>query len=97
MFYIDENGKGSIQSIIPDELEIRPKINVSKEWAELFLKNWNRAVALWDDGHMFRKHYKESDEYEDYQLRDQQEYARICCSWIIPNKMVEPHCVAEGL
>lgn len=69
---------------------------VTKEWAKQFLSNWNRAVALWDDGHMFKKHYKESDEYKDYQLRDQQEYARICCSWIIPNGFQEPHAVAEG-
>lgn len=65
---------------------------VTKEWAKLFLENWNRAVALWDSGYLFNKDYHTSSV-----CTCQQEYACICCSWIIPNKMVEPHCVAEGL
>lgn len=74
---------------------------VTKEWAELFLKNWNQAVMLWDKGHLFNDVWSK-EEYQKEQLRDQQEYARqeyarICCSWIIPNGMVEPHCTADDL
>lgn len=64
-----------------------------KEWAKLLLKNWNKAVILWNDGQLF----SDIKQRKEYRETRQQEYARICCSWIIPNGMAEPHCVAEGL
>lgn len=72
---------------------------ISHEWAKMFLDNWNRSVELWDDGELFKPRNEThalAMHMQDYSM-EQQEYARICCTWIIPSGMVEPHCVAEGL
>jgi hypothetical protein len=65
---------------------------VNKEWAKMFLENWNRAVELWDEGRIFS--------YDDLTVQKltnkQLEYASICCTWIIPNNISEPHVVAFG-
>lgn len=75
----------------------------SKEWAKLFLENWDRAVELWDNGKLFEPGLNITVSgvpfYEGYnadQQRNQTRYADICVTWLIPNGMVEPHCVAEG-
>lgn len=67
----------------------------TKEWAKLFLEKWNRAVKLWDKGHLFGDVWSLKP-YIQEQIREQREYANICCTWLIPNGFVEPHCVAEG-
>lgn len=75
-----------------------------KEWAKPFLANWNRAVELWDSGKLFQTGDGEGalyrrERYKGYtvgQVKNQQEYARICCAWLIPNGFKEPHCVAQG-
>jgi hypothetical protein len=69
---------------------------VSKKWTELFLENWNETVKLWDKGQLFTDVWY-TQEYKERQIKEQQEYARLCCAWIIPNGMVEPHCVAFDL
>lgn len=59
MLYVDETGE-DIHSIVDESLKglVHYPVTglgfVTKEWAKLFLKNWNRAVELWDSGHMFR-------------------------------------------
>lgn len=63
---------------------------VTKEWAKLFLTNWNRAVSVWNNGELF------TDKEWPSKSVSQQYYARLCCTWMLPNGMVEPHCVAEG-
>lgn len=73
-------------------------MNVSREWAKLFLENWNRAVELWNEGKIFvpEFHSGVSGMYSDRQLGAHQEYARLCCTWMLPNGFQEPHVVAEG-
>lgn len=39
--------------------------------------------------------YTESHQKE--QIKDQQEYARLCCQYLIPIGLQEPHCVADDL
>lgn len=68
--------------------------NVSKEWAKLFLSNWNNTVKLWNGGELFAPNAK--GKYTENQMSRQLGYASICCSWLIPHGMKEPHCVAEG-
>lgn len=64
--------------------------NVSKEWAKLFLRKWNDAVAVWNDGELFGgKIWPSKPDSQRY-------YASICCSWLIPNGFEEPHQVAQG-
>lgn len=64
----------------------------SKERAQSFLEQWNRAVKLWNDGELFSRWHP-----DNYPISDSQsEYASICCTWLIPNGFVEPHCVAQG-
>ncbi len=67
-------------------------IKIGKAWAKIFLENWDRAVELWDEGRTFS--------YDNFTVQNltkkQQEYARICCIWIIPNNVAEPHVVAFG-
>lgn len=79
--------------------------NVSKEWAKLFLEQWNRAVELWNNGILFRPvnhmharaiEIAKIEGYPPDQTEEQFLYARICCAWLIPNGFVEPHCAAEG-
>lgn len=63
---------------------------------KILLAAWDQANYLWDKGHLFNDVWsKEEDQKE--QIRDQQEYARLCCQYLISNGLVEPHCVAEGL
>lgn len=66
----------------------------TKEWAKLFLAEWNRAVELWHNGYLFDT--QNTGYYWPDQIYGQKEYANICCTWIIPNGMAEPHVVAEG-
>lgn len=68
---------------------------VTHKWAKLFLANWNRAVELWDGGALFYS-WKQGGGYWEYQIKEQQEYARLCCTWMLPNGFQEPHVVAEG-
>lgn len=68
------------------------RMNVSKEWARMFLANWDRAVELWDDGYLFSGGISR----DVTKSTDQREYAALCVTWLIPNGMVEPHCVAQG-
>lgn len=79
--------------------------NESKEWAKLFLEQWNRANQLWNDGVLFHPMTEETKQaygimsqsnYTVQQRVDQKRYAEICATWIITNGFVEPHCVAEG-
>lgn len=64
--------------------------NISKEWAKLFLVNWNRTVEVWNDGELF------SEKEWPSKSTSQKYYAKICCTWLIPNGFEEPHQVAEG-
>lgn len=63
--------------------------DIDREWARMFLENWNRAVKLWDDGRLFSCR-------TPWSAVDQKEYARICVSWLTPNNFNEPHMTAEG-
>lgn len=65
---------------------------VSKEWSKLFLSNWNRAVEMWNEGYIFSEEAREAN--SQYTIFIQQEYARICCAWLIPNEFQEPHVEA---
>lgn len=69
-------------------------MNVSKQWAHLFLELGWRVAVLWDEGRLFS---------EDTPLHlgwkrqmAQERYAEVCHVWLIPNGMVEPHCAARG-
>lgn len=68
-------------------------MQVSREWAKLFLSNWNRAVELWDGGDLFSK---QNGIYWPDQILGQQEYAHIC-AWMIPNRFAEPHMEASNI
>lgn len=71
---------------------IRTEISKPK----ILLAAWDQANYLWDKGHLFNDvWYTEANQKE--QIKDQQEYARLCCEYLIPNRMVEPHCVAYDL
>lgn len=72
------------------------KMIVTKEWAKLFLENWNRAVELWDGGALFYS-WKQGGGYWEYQIKEQQEYARLCCTWMLPNGFQEPHVLAHDM
>lgn len=63
---------------------------VTKEWARLFLYNWNKTVRMWNGGELFT-----GIEGAGKSI-NQQEYARLCCTWMLPNGFKEPHVVAEG-
>lgn len=69
--------------------------NVSRELARLFLENWNRAVKLCNSWDLFMPEYSQW-RGQVLKLESQQEYARICQSWLTPNGCVDPHLTAEG-
>lgn len=70
--------------------------DIDREWAKMFLANWNKAVRLWDDGELFDNHSRYYNQFSREQSAKQLEYARICVSWFIPNNFNEPHMTAEG-
>lgn len=69
---------------------VTQQAEIEMSWAKLFLKQWNRAVKLWNKGELF------AGVVHSGKSINQKEYAKICCTWLIPNGFVEPHCVAEG-
>ncbi len=39
-----------------DPIDQMTQQDIDREWAKMFLENWNRAVKLWDNGQLFNCH-----------------------------------------
>lgn len=104
----DEWAKEDERLIAIGESLLRKKIlpeTIRKEWARLFLIEWNRAVELWDEGRLFQPvnfiharaiEIAKREGYLPDQTSEQIEYATVCQSWLVPNGCVDPHLTAEG-
>lgn len=79
-----------------EEIWAKSPTRYSVAWAKLFLENWNRAVKLCNSWDLFMPEYSQW-RGRALKLESQQEYARICQSWLAPNGCVDPHIEANNI